>query len=125
MPETLSPIHGFRVLSSSPDGELIRDERGAVDLVGEALGQRAQVVVIPTERLDDAFFRLRTRLAGDIMQKFTTYRLLLVILGDITRHVTASSALRDLVHESNQGDHVWFLSSLEELDERLAQRPGA
>ncbi|HUR04114.1 MAG TPA: DUF4180 domain-containing protein [Nonomuraea sp.] len=125
MSDTISAIHGFRVLWSSPNGEVIQDERGAVDLVGEALGQRAQVVIIPTERLDDAFFQLRTRIAGDIMQKFTTYRLLLVILGDISRHVTASSALRDLVHESNQGDHVWFLSSPEELGERLAQRPGA
>jgi hypothetical protein len=125
MSDTISVIHGFRVLLSSPNGEAIQDERGAVDLIGEATGQRAQVVIIPTERLDDGFFQLRTRIAGDIMQKFTMYRVLLVILGDISRHVTASSALRDLVHESNQGDHVWFLPSLDELGERLAQRPGA
>ncbi|MEU4231264.1 DUF4180 domain-containing protein [Nonomuraea sp. NPDC026600] len=125
MSETISTIHGFRVLLNGSDGEVIKDERGAVDLIGDALGQHAQVVIVPTERLDDGFFQLRTRIAGDIMQKFTMYRLLLVILGDISRHVTASSALRDLVHESNQGDHVWFLSSLEELGERLAQRPGA
>jgi hypothetical protein len=125
MSETLFPMHGFRVLMCRPDGEVIQGEPAAVDLVGEAPGQRAEVVVIPTERLDDAFFRLRTLIAGDIMQKFTTYRLLLVIMGDISRHMAASSALRDFVHETNQGDHVWFLSSLEELGERLARRPGA
>jgi hypothetical protein len=54
-----------------------------------------------------------------------TYRLLLVIVGDISQHVEASSALRDFVGETNRGDHVWFLSTLEELDERLAQRRGA
>ncbi|MEV1246492.1 DUF4180 domain-containing protein [Nonomuraea sp. NPDC050022] len=125
MPETLSLIQGFRVLSCAPDGEPIKDERAATDLVGEAWGQRAEVIVIPAERLDDAFFQLRTRVAGDITQKFTTYRLLLVIAGDISRHTAASSALRDFVHETNQGDHVWFVSSLEHLDERLARRAGA
>lgn len=123
MPEALTPMHGFRVLICRPDGEVIEGERAAVDLVGEALGQCAEVVVIPAERLDDAFFRLHTRIAGDVMQKFTTYRLLLVITGDISRHMAESSALRDFVRETNQGDHVWFLSSLEELGERLARRP--
>ena len=73
----------------------------------------------------DGFFRLATRIAGDIVQKFVTYRLLLVIVGDISRHTESSSALRDFVRETNQGDHVWFLSGLEELDERLARRHGA
>jgi hypothetical protein len=125
MPETLSPLHGFRTLICDPNGRIIEDERSAVDLIGEAAGEEAEVVVIPVERLDDAFFRLRTRVAGDIMQKFTMYGILLVILGDISRHVAASSALGDLVKETNQGDHVWFLPGLAELDERLARRTGA
>lgn len=125
MSETLSPMHGFSALMCPPDGEIIRSERAAVDLIGEALGQHAEGVVIPAERLDDEFFQLRTRIAGDIMQKFVMYRLLLVIVGDISRHVAESSALRDFVYETNRGDHVWFLSSLEELGERLGQRHGA
>jgi hypothetical protein len=125
MPETLFLVRGFNVLMCDPNGEIIQNERAAVDLIGDALGQHAEVVVIPAERLDDAFFRLGTRVAGDIMQKFVMYGLLLVIIGDISRRVAESSALRDLVGETNQGDHVWFLSSREELDERLAQRPGA
>jgi hypothetical protein len=125
MPETLFLVHEFNVLMCGPNGEIIQDERAAVDLIGEALGQHAEVVVIPAERLGDAFFRLRTGVAGDIMQKFVTHRLLLVIMGDISRYVAESSALRDFVGETNQGDHVWFLSSREELDKRLAQRSGA
>jgi hypothetical protein len=121
----LLPMHGFHALMCRADGERIGSERAAVDLIGEALGRHADVVVIPAKRLDDVFFQLRTRVAGDIMQKFVTYRLLLVIVGDISPHVAASSALRDFVGETNRGDHVWFLPTLEELDERLAQRSGA
>ncbi|MBB4943503.1 hypothetical protein FHR32_007903 [Streptosporangium album] len=59
------------------------------------------------------------------MQKFVTYQLRLVIMDDISRHMAESSALRDFVSETNRGDHVWFLSSVEELGDRLIQRHGA
>ncbi|MFC4586803.1 DUF4180 domain-containing protein [Sphaerisporangium corydalis] len=121
MPETLSIINGFRVLICESDGEVIQNERSAVDLIGEAFGEQAEVVVIPAERLGDDFFRLRTRIAGDIAQKFVTYQLLLVVVGDISRHTAESSALQDFVTETNQGDHVWFLPDVDALDERLAR----
>jgi hypothetical protein len=47
------------------------------------------------------------------------YRLRLAVLGDISRHVAESTALRDFVYESNQGNQLWFLGGVEELDERL------
>ncbi|MGJ6963462.1 DUF4180 domain-containing protein [Streptosporangium sp. G11] len=124
MPETLLPMPGFRVLVFPAEWETIQNESAALDLIGEALGRDAEAVVIPAERLGDDFFRLRTRVAGEIVQKFVTYRLLLVIVGDISRHVAASSALRDFVHETNQGDHVWFLPGLGELEARLGRRAG-
>jgi hypothetical protein len=120
--QSLLSIAGFRVLMCPRDGELIRDERAAVDLIGDAFGVHADVVVIPAERLGEEFFQLRTRIAGDITQKFANYRLLLVILGDISSHVAASSALQDFVRETNGGGQLWFLSGPEELDTRLSSR---
>ncbi|GIH22199.1 hypothetical protein Aph01nite_05090 [Acrocarpospora phusangensis] len=101
----------------------MKSEHDAVDLIGEAFGQQADVVAIPAQRLDDAFFQLRTGLAGTIMQKFVTYRLLLVITGDITHHTATSTALRDFIRETNKGDQVWFLQDPTDLDNRLARRP--
>jgi hypothetical protein len=43
----------------------------------------------------------------------------LAIVGDLTRQLEASSALRGLVYETNRGWQVWFLAHLGELDERL------
>ncbi|WP_049575736.1 DUF4180 domain-containing protein [Streptomyces sp. SBT349] len=116
---TLTTIHDVPVFLCPSEGELIAGEREALDLIGNASYQGAQWVVIPVERLDEAFFRLRTRVAGEIVQKFVNYRMGLVVLGDISRHTAASSALRDFVRECNRGRQTWFLADVEELGERL------
>ncbi len=38
------------------------------------MSQRADWVLIPVECFDDDFFRLKTRIAGEIIQKFVNYR---------------------------------------------------
>lgn len=118
---TLETVHGTRVLHCASDGPLLDGERAALDLIGDAFGQDAQLVAVPVERVADDFFRLRSGVAGDVVQKFVNYRLRLAILGDITAHVEASEALRDFVYESNQGDQLWFLADEAGLDERLGR----
>ncbi|MGA7871873.1 MAG: DUF4180 domain-containing protein [Candidatus Binatus sp.] len=114
-------LHGVRILECAPDREKLRTYRDAVDLVGKAFENRATLIVIPVECLDDDFFRLRTRIAGELIQKFVQYRRRLAIVGDISRHLAESSALRALVNESNRGKEVWFAASLAELNDRLEQ----
>jgi hypothetical protein len=46
------------------------------------------------------------------------------VIGDITKQVKASGALRDYVWESNLGDQVWFVDDEAALAEKLAQRAG-
>jgi hypothetical protein len=119
MPDTLTTIQDVQVLVCAPDGEKLKSEREALDLIGEAMQLGAAMVIVPVERLEDDFFQLKTRLAGQIIQKFVTYRRHLVILGDISRYVAQSSALKDFVYEANLGTQVWFLTDLQELTERL------
>jgi hypothetical protein len=102
------------------EGQPLLTDRDALDLIGLALEHGAELVVIPVERLDDRFFDLSSRLAGEIVQKFVNYRLRLVIVGDIGKHLEASSALRDFVRETNGGRQLWFLADLAALDARLA-----
>lgn len=119
MSDTLTTIHGVQVLICAPDGEKLKSEQDALDLIGEAIGQSTELILVPVERLEDDFFQLKTRLAGQIIQKFVTYRRRLVILGDISQHVAQSRAFKDFVYESNRGNHVWFMTNLNELNERL------
>lgn len=119
MTDTLVHINEVPVLLLSPQGPPIAGERDATDVIGDAFGHEASVVVIPVERLTDDFFTLRTRVAGDIVQKFVNYRLRLVVLGDISSRVEQSTALRDFVIESNRGKQLWFLSTAEEIAGKL------
>ncbi len=121
MSDNLIDMHGTAILVCAPEGPKIATERDAADLIGEALSVSASVVVIPAVRLADNFFQLRTRIAGEIVQKLVNYRLRLAIVGDISHHVQASTALRDFVYECNQGSQIWFVSDLEALEERLTQ----
>jgi hypothetical protein len=113
-------MHGLPVLVLPPDGPHLQTDRDAVDLVGKAIEYGAEVLVVPAERLSDDFFTLRTRLAGEFVQKFVNYRLRLAILGDISGHLAKSSALRDFVAETNRGDQLWFVATLNELDRLLS-----
>ncbi|MEU9115469.1 DUF4180 domain-containing protein [Streptomyces sp. NPDC048483] len=117
--ESLVGPHGVSVLMCAPGGHMLSDASAALDLIGEAMGCSAEVVVVPVERVADDFFSLSSGLAGEIVQKFVNYRIRLVIIGDISPHVAGSQALRDFVREANRGSQVWFVATQEEFDEKL------
>lgn len=120
MADLLVEHHGVPVLVCAADGPPVATEQDALDqLIGGAF-YRTDIVAVPVERLGADFFDLRSGLAGAIMQKFANYRVRLVVVGDLSHHLEASSALRDLVRESNEGRHIWFLPDLEALASRLA-----
>ncbi|WP_433501132.1 DUF4180 domain-containing protein [Sphaerimonospora sp. CA-214678] len=119
MTDTLQHINGTAVFVCAADGEPLRDERDAIDLIGNAYYQGASWVAIPADRFTDDFFSLRTRVAGEIVQKFVNYRLGLAVVGDISRHTSISSALRDFVYESDRGTQLWFVPDMDALHDRL------
>ncbi|GLZ02667.1 hypothetical protein Acsp03_01340 [Actinomadura sp. NBRC 104412] len=107
------------VLVCPAEGPAVRSTQDALDLLGEAFAAGAVWVALPVERLDPDFFRLRTRVAGEIAQKFVQYKVGLAIVGDISEQVAESSALGDLVRESNRGRALWFVDDLAQLRKRL------
>ncbi len=117
---TISEVHGQRVLTAAPERPALGSEQDALDLIGLAFGEQADVVVVPSDRVADAFYRLASKVAGDVVRKFAGYRVRLVILGDITRHLDASEAFRAFVHEINKGRDIWFVPDEAELATKLA-----
>jgi hypothetical protein len=117
-------VHGLRILEFEAEGPLLKDNRDVADFLSAAWAHEADLVVLPAERLADDFFRLRTGVAGAVLQKFVTYSMRVAILGDISARVAESSALRDFVLESNRGQHVWFVEGMDDLERRLGE-PGA
>jgi len=123
MSGTVVDIAERRCYLADAKGPPIANERDAVDMLGESLGAGAPLVVIPLARLSPAFLDLKTRLAGEVLQKFVNYRRQVVILGDVSRAVGQSDALRDFVRESNRGRWVWFLPDLAALEAKLTEIP--
>ena len=116
---TLHESHGSKILEYSAKGPQLGNVSSSLEIISTAYSQRAQLVAIPVERLGDEFFHLRNGIAGEVLQKFATYRLRIAIVGDITSLSATSKALHDFVVESNRGSTVWFVHDLEELKDRL------
>jgi hypothetical protein len=68
-------------------------------------------IIIHAKNLHDDFYRLRTGLAGDILQKFSNYRVKLAVIGDFTKY--GSKSLQDLIRECNRGTMIFFLDTLD------------
>lgn len=116
----ISEINGQRVLTYGQDELTLATEQDATDLVGAAFNEQAAVVVVPADRVVPDFYRLSTRVAGEVIRKFQMYSIQLVILGDITEHAEASESFRAFVHEANRGKNLWFVPGEPELAEKLA-----
>ncbi|MGK5675699.1 DUF4180 domain-containing protein [Micromonospora sp. URMC 106] len=88
-----------------------------IDGVDRAAADRLDTLVLAGANTShDPGHPLRVQTVHD---EFVNFRLRLVVVGDISRHLAASAALRALVQESNQADHVWFVPGLDALDARL------
>lgn len=114
----ITEIAGKTVLIVSGSEEL-SDAMLANDLVGMAWSDDAQVVVVETSMLPDAFFELRSGMIGDVAQKFANYRLLMVVVGDVEPFTQRSDAFRAYVSETNAGTTLWFVRDMEALERKL------
>lgn len=68
-------------------------------------------IVIYKESLCDDFFDLKTRIAGELLQKCSNYHVRLAIVGDFSGYT--SQSLRDFIYESNKGNLTFFKSDLD------------
>lgn len=116
--------HGLMIQRLGPGSPPVATPADASDLVGNAWSSGVDVVVAPVDRLDPAFFELRSGLAGEVVQKLTNYGLVLAVLGDVSALTSASSSLHALVQESNRGTHAWFVADEDELDAQLRSLAG-
>lgn len=84
----------------------------ALDLMADIDSQSMTKIILYEKNIHPDFFNLKTRLAGDILQKFVTYAKQLAIVGDFEKYT--SKALRNFIYESNRGRHVYFVGSVDE-----------
>lgn len=98
---------------------IIRSPHDGLDLLGNLYYQDFDKIILHQSSLTPDFFDLKNGLAGEILQKFSTYRIRLAIVGDFS--VYTSKSLSDFIYESNKGRQVAFVGSVEEALNRLSK----
>src|SRR5690606_11583221 len=91
---------------------VIQNTEDALDLLGNIYYQGFDNIIIYQKNLTTDFFDLKNKMAGDILQKFSNYRVRLVIIGDFSKFT--SKCLKDFIYESNKGKQVNFLNTVAE-----------
>lgn len=90
---------------------IITTVEDGTDLVGNLYYQGFDKVVLHEKNITPSFFHLKTRMAGEILQKFSNYKIRLAIVGDFSKY--ESKSLNDFIFESNKGSAVNFVPSIE------------
>lgn len=112
-------IAGHTVLVVTGEAEPLTTVEQFTALIGDCLGESADVLALPADTIGKDFFRLRSGLAGEVLQKLVNYRIRFAIVGDVSRWVEASTAFRDLVVEVERGTDLLFVADMTALGERL------
>lgn len=100
---------GLTFLEIRSEEQFINNIQDVLDLFGELYGQYYDGIILYERNIIPDFFDLQTRLAGEILQKFSNYRIRLVIVGDWSKYTSRS--LEAFICESNKGKTVNFSSS--------------
>lgn len=98
-------------------GPPIQPPQEALEILINCAYQGAEKIIIHSDQLMPDFFDLKTGIAGEILQKVSTYQLRLAIVGDFSQY--SSKSLRDFIFESNKVGRVNFVGSVEEAKEKL------
>ena len=104
--------------------KLITDVQSAIDLMATV---RYEVdchrIIVNKSEVSEDFFELKTRLAGEVLQKFINYQTKIAIIGDFSGYT--SKSLKDFIYESNNGNDIFFVpdesQAIEQLSKEIAR----
>lgn len=90
-----------------------------IDLIGNVYYQGFDNVILHEKNITPDFFDLSTKMAGEILQKFSNYKMRLAIVGDFANH--QSKSFKDFVFESNKLGRINFVTSKPEAIKALSK----
>ncbi|WP_149244529.1 DUF4180 domain-containing protein [Dyadobacter sp. 32] len=110
-------IDGLQIAVIASEDIVIAAAEDGLDLLGNLYYQGFDKIILDEKNITPDFFNLKTGIAGDILQKFSNYRMGLAVIGNFEKH---QGAIQDFIFESNRSGHVHFVSSKEEAMERFS-----
>jgi hypothetical protein len=107
-----------KIAEIQSEGVTIKDTDDALDQMAESRYLDAGKMIIYENQISPAFFDLKTRFAGEILQKFSNYRMQVAIIGDFSKYT--SKSFQDFIRECNKGNRIFFLESRKAALSKLA-----
>ena len=104
-------VNHTKIAEIIADAIVLKTTEDGLELLGNLYYQGFDKIIIYERNITPDFFDLKSRMAGDILQKFTQYRMPLAIVGDFSKF--GSRSLNDFIYESNKGKQVNFVSSVQ------------
>ena len=99
-----------KVAEIQAEGLVLTSVEDGLSLLGDLYYQGFDKIILHEENIVSEFFDLKTKLAGEVLQKFVQYRMPLAVVGDFSKYT--SKSLRDFIYECNQGRQVNFVQEL-------------
>ncbi len=101
----------------------LKDVNEAMDLIFSATYEyNCNNIIINADNLDNSFFDLKTKFAGELLQKLMNYNCSIAIVGEF--EVYQSKALNDFIFECNRkenlGSRIFFVRNIQDARIRLS-----
>lgn len=111
--------NGHIIATANADSIILTDEQSALDVIMTVSFETgSNRIALNKEAISEDFFKLSTKLAGEILQKFAKYQIKFAIIGDFSSYT--SKPLKDFIYECNKGNNVFFVSSEIEAIDKLS-----
>ena len=102
------------------DEMIIKDVQSAIEFIMTIKYETncSKIALNKTAIIDD-FFILSSGIAGEILEKFITYKTKFAIYGDFSKYT--SKPLKDFIYESNNGKDIFFVTNEDEAIKMLSK----
>lgn len=94
------------------EDRIINNVEDGLSLLGNLYYQGFDKIIIYERNITPDFFDLKNGIAGEILQKFSNYRIRLAIIGDFSKYTGKS--VTAFINESNKNKHIVFVNSIAE-----------
>jgi hypothetical protein len=108
-----------RIAEIISDIVVIHNASDGLNLMGNLYYENYDGILLHEHLLSPDFFNLSNGMAGEILQKFSNYRMQLAIVGNFENYTHKS--INDFMFESNKTGHIIFVGSVSEALKRLSK----
>ena len=110
--------HPALIAAVNNDEVIINDGQSALDFMATLrYSTDCDCILLNKAAICEDFFKLSTGIAGEVLQKFSNYRLKFAIVGDFSAYT--SKPLKDFMFESNKGGTIIFAVDEDEAITKL------